>query len=45
MELDKTTSERRAQVQCIVDDKIYYYYTERDDVGETEIKSPANKCQ
>lgn len=38
MELDKTTSERRAQVQCIVDDKIYYYYTERDDVGETEIK-------
>ncbi|MCM1246353.1 MAG: DUF5050 domain-containing protein [Roseburia sp.] len=38
MELEKITSERCVQVQCIVDDKIYYYYTESDDVGETEIK-------
>lgn len=38
MELDKTTSAKRAQVQCIVDNKIYYYYTARHDVGQTEIK-------
>ncbi len=38
MEIEETTLERIAKVQCIVDNKIYYYYTEREDVGETEIK-------
>ncbi len=38
MELEETTLERIARVQCIVDNKIYYFYTEREDVGETEIK-------
>lgn len=38
MEIDETTSKRIAKVQCIVDNKIYYYYTERHDVGQTEIK-------
>lgn len=38
MEIEETTLERIAKVQCIVDNKIYYYYTGRDDVGDTEIK-------
>lgn len=38
MEIEETTLEKIAKVQCIVDNKIYYYYTEREDVGETEIK-------
>lgn len=38
MEIEATTWKRIAKVQCIVDNKIYYYYTDREDVGETKIK-------